>query len=108
MINNMNNDEITAWIKNCEKTDALHTYCDDPSLIRRITTKQITADQYQKQLIVNIQASIDKLQISKNENQDVVSVLKDPKKQAKFKQSADTCAKTIVHLEKEIKEIQNI
>jgi len=73
----MNTEELTQWIKNCEKLDILHTYCTDITLVRKVVTKQITTDVYQKQLVVNVQRDIEKFVISRKENQTIVTALKD-------------------------------
>jgi len=104
----MNNDEMDNWITNYEKKDLLHTYCTDIKLIRKVITKQITTPQYQKQLIVNIQTDIDKLQITIKENQDMAQIIKDKSKQASFQQNIQICQTKIAQLEAEIKVIQNI
>lgn len=104
----MNPEEITEWIKNINRLDVLHTYCSDILLIRKVTKGEIDVTQYKKQLIVNLQSQIDKFQVTLKDNQDIVNVINDPAKNHKFKQNINTCTQTIIHLEKEIKEIQQI
>ena len=104
----MNIEEITEWIKNSKRLDIMHSYCSDILLIRKVTKGEITPEAYQKQLIINIEVQIGQLQVSMKENQDIVSVIKNPEKNKKFKHNVDTCTRTITELEKEIKEIQEI
>jgi len=101
-------DEISKWIKNSKRLDILHTYASDILLVRKVTNGTITTEQYKKQLIANLQSQIDQLQISLNENQDIVNVLKDPKKNIKFKNNVVTCKTTILQLQNEIKDIEKI
>jgi len=104
----MNTEELTIWIKNCEKLDILHTYCTDITLVRKVVTKQITIDVYQKQLIANYQSDIDKFITSMKENETIVTALNDTSKTQKYQYNITTCKTAITTLEKELAEIKNI
>lgn len=104
----MTPEEITAWIKRCEKLDILHTYCTDITLIRKVVTKKITPEIYQKQLLVNIQRDIDKFKVSMYENETIVTALKDNTKSQKYQGNITNCKTAITKLEKELTEIKSI